>query len=276
MPTRATKHPDDFDLVAYAGGKLRTRDRGPIEDHLADCAQCVTRLDALMRQAKPDPLLRRLRAAGGSNAVTDATPLPGSLAAESWPEVVRQLAAVAHPNLLMPQAAGAAVALPPGGIDLHAVACAENRPAVAVVCDYARQAADGLAAAHARGVTHGDLRLADLLLFDQVTVRVTGFHRYRLWSGSPPAAPAADIAALGRCFAALLSGRAYRAGLASSPEAGLEKSLPPDVYRVLSRFAADAPKPFVTMAEVAAALAAISPPPGPRRAWWQRLFAANR
>ena len=268
MPTPVTQHPDDFDLLAYAGGKLRTRERGPIEDHLADCGRCVARLDALLKCATPDPLLRRLRVAGESRPA-DQTPLPGSLAAASWPEVVRQLAAVAHPNLLMPALADPT---PADGIDFHALACAENRPAVPTVCDYFRQAATGLAAAHARGVVHGDLRLADLVLFGQATVRVKGFERARLRNRPPPSDPTADIVALGRCFAALLTGRAYGTALETAPAAGLERSLPPDVYRVLRRFTSDGPKRFATMAEVAKGLEALAPRTGKRPTWWQRRF----
>ena len=270
MPPLTTQHPDDFDLLDYAGGKLRTRDRGPVEAHLTDCARCVTRLDALMRRAAPDPLLARLRAARGTAAVADPTPLPDTLTPSSWPDIVRQLAAVTHPNLSMPEASGVRGGVTPVGIDFHALACAENRPAVATVCDYFRQAALGLAHAHARGVPHGDLRLADFVLFDQATVRVTGFDRARVWAESPPGPVAADLAAFGRCFAALLSGRTYRTGLSSSPEEGLERSLPPDVYRVLARFSPDNPKRFATMDAVAAALTALTE--AKRPTWWQRLF----
>lgn len=272
MPPQTTQHPDDFDLLDYAGGKLRTRDRGPVEAHLADCTRCVTRLDALMRRAEPDPLLSRLRAARAATAVADPTPLPGSLTPSPWPEVVRQLAAVSHPNLLMPEVGGRGEPAP-AGIDFHALACAENRPAVAVVCDYFRQAALGLAAAHAGGVPHGDLHLADFVLFDQATVRVTGFERSRVWAESPPAPATADLAAFGRCFAALLSGRTYRTGLSSSPEAGLERSLPADVYRILARFSPDNAKRFATMDAVAEALTALAD--GVRPTWWRRLFPAK-
>ena len=271
MPSPVTQHPDDFDLLAYAGGKLRTRDRGPVEDHLADCGRCVARLDSLLKYATPDPLLRRLRVAGESRPAADQTPLPGSLAAASWPEVARQLAAVVHPNVLMPAAIDGDPA-PADGIDLHALACAQNRPAVPTVCDYFGQAAAGLAAAHARGVVHGDLKLADLILFDQATVRVKGFERARLWNRPPPADPAADLVALGRCFAALLTGRAYGTAVEVAPAASLEKSLPPDVFRVLSRFSTGSPKRFVTMAEAARAFAALASRAGARRTWWQRRF----
>ena len=283
MPSPATQHPDDFDLLAYAGGKLRARDRDPIEFHLAACGRCVARLDALMMYATPDPLLRRLRSFGDSKAEAEAdpTPVPGSVAAESWPALVRQLAAVGHPNLLMPRPAdrtgtGTGQEPPPAdGIDFHALACAQNRPEVALVCDYFRQAAVGLAAAHAEGVVHGDLKLADLRLFGRATVRVTGFLDARVRAGPPPD-PAGDIVALGRCFAALLSGRAYGTGHAESPSSGLDRTLPPEVFRVLSRLtAADPAKRYATMAEAAADLASLVAPAGERRPWWRRTFGSN-
>ena len=277
MPSPATQHPDDFDLLAYAGGKLRARDRGPIEFHLADCGRCVTRLDALMKYATPDPLLRRLRSVGDAKAEADPTPVPGTVAAASWPALVQQLAAVGHPNLLMPHPADGPRPEPPpaDGIDFHALACAQNRPDVRLVCDYFRQAAVGLAAAHAQGVVHGDLKLADLRLFGRATVRVTGFLDARLRAGPPPD-PAGDLVALGRCFAALLSGRAYGTDHAESPSSGLDRTLPPDVFRVLLRLtAADPAKRYATMAEAADDLASLVAPAGERRPWWRRAFGAQ-
>ncbi len=277
MPSPATNHPDDFDLLAYAGGKLRARDRGPIEFHLADCGRCVTRLDALMKYATPDPLLKRLRAVGDPQAEADPTPVPGTPAAAAWPALVRQLAAVGHPNLLMPHPGDGTPPEPPpaDGIDFHALACAQNRPEVRLVCDYFRQAAAGLAAAHAQGVVHGDLKLADLRLYSRATVRVTGFLDARLRDGPKPEA-SGDIVALGRCFAALLSGRAYGTGHAESPSAGLDQTLPPEVYRVLLRLtSADPAKRYATMAEAADDLASLVAPVGERRPWWRRVLGAK-
>ena len=274
MPSPVTQHPDDFDLLAYAGGKLRIRDRGPIEFHLADCGRCVARLDALLQYATPDPLLRRLREAGGPKAESDPTPLPGTAAAASWPALVRQLAAVGHPNLLMPQPADgpSPEPVPADGIDFHALACAENRPDVRRVCDYFRQAAAGLAAAHAKGVVHGDLKLADLRLYGRATVRVTGFLDARLRGGPPPEA-SGDVVALGRCFAALLTGRAYGTEHAATPSSGLDQTLPPEVYRVLIRLTSDdAAKRYATMAEAADDLASLVAPVGERRPWWRRAL----
>ena len=139
------------------------------------------------------------------------------------------------------------------------------------------QALEGLAAAHARGVVHGDLKLSDLKLFDRDTVRVMGFLTARLRSGPPPSDPAQDVLALGRCFAAMLSGRTYGKGQSAplSPARDLEKSLPPAVYQVLIRLTAEDPaRRYPTMADAADALAKLVPTPvGQPRAFWRRLFA---
>jgi len=337
MPANALSHPDDGDLLAYAAGRLRARLRVPVEAHLAECARCVGRLDALLTRAKPDPLLARLRLAGGAKSVTDATPFTGGAAA-TWPLApapatpvaaaatyellpgvrqvrggvarqarqspgdsvvtvtfplpdaldspedrervaaqVRVLNAVAHPNVAMPRAlvrvgdAWGVVSDDADGIDLHALACADNRPGEALACDYVRQAARGLAAAHAAGVAHGDLKLADLLLFDRRTVRVAGFLAARLRPGPPPD-PAADLPALGRCLAALLTGRASGAGLADAPPGYFARWHPQEVARVLGRLASDDPaRRYATMADAADDLADLAPPP-PRRPLWRRLF----
>lgn len=251
MTTPLTHHPDDFDLLAYAGGKLRARDRGPIELHLTDCGRCVARLDALMRHATPDPLLQRLRSVGVPRPLADPTPVLGSAAAP-------------------PDSAPDAVFIE--SIDFHALACAENRPDVQAVCDYFRQAAACLAAAHAQGAVHGDLKLADLRLVGRATVRVTGLPEARQQTGPTPD-PAGDIVALGRCFAALLTGRAYGTGHAATPSSGLDQTLPPEVYRVLFKLTATDPaKRYATMAEAADALASLIAPVGKARPWWQRVF----
>ena len=344
MPADATRHPNDADLLAYAAGRLRARNRAPIEAHLTECDRCVGCLDVLLARDKPDPLLKRIRAVGGPKTVSDPTPFTGRPQAalvlglsgvyrvappeftyelipgrrhvlagvvqqareqpggkvvtvtflspdptrtpagrERVVELLRQLYAVEHPNLLMPRSirlvgeAWGIVSDAADGIDFHALACAENRPGVDRVCDYVRQAAAGLAAAHARGVVHGDLKLSDLKLFDRATVRVMGFLTARLRSGPPPSDPAQDVLALGRCFAAMLSGRTYGKGQSAplSPARDLEKSLPPAVYQVLIRLTAEDPaRRYPTMADAADALAKLVPTPvGQPRAFWRRLFA---
>ena len=339
MPTDVTIHPTDVDLIAYAGGRLRVRHRVPIEAHLAECDQCVGRLDSMLARAKPDPLLKRIRSVGGPKTVGDPTPFTGEVLdftgvhrvapaeftyelflggrrvpagvvrqAREYPGgkvvsvtflapdpartpagrervvgTVRDLDAVVHPNVSMPRAvrpfgdAWGVVSDDADGIDFHALACAQNRPGVTLVCDYFRQAAAGLAAAHARGVVHGDLKLADLVLIDRATVRVTGFLAPRLRPGPPPADAALDVLALGRGFAAMLSGRTYGTSqsVPLSPARDLEKSLPPEVYQVLMRLTAEDPaRRYPTMADAADALAKLVPTPvGRRRAFWRRLFA---
>jgi hypothetical protein len=342
MPADATRHPNDANLLAYAAGRLRARNRAPIEAHLGECDRCVGRLDILFARAKPDPLLKRIRAVGGPKTVSDATPFTGRPQAalvqglsgvhrvappeftyalipgrrhvlagvvqqareqpggkvvtvtflspdptrtpagrERVVELLRQLYAVEHPNLLMPRSvrlvgeAWGIVSDDADGIDFHALACAVNRPGVERVSGYFHQAAAGLAAAHASGVVHGDLELSDLKLFDRATVRVMGFLTARLRSGPPPSDPAQDVLALGRCFAAMLSGRTYGKGQTAtpySPGADVKKSPPTQLDRVLSRFAADSPEPFATMAEAAEALAKLASR-GRRQSFWHRLFA---
>ena len=343
MPADVTRHPNDTDLLAYAAGRLRARDRAPIEAHLTECDPCVGRLDVLLARDKPDPLLKRIRAVGGPKTVSDPTPFTGGprpavvlglsgvhrvespeftyalmpgrrhvlagvvqqarehpggkVVTVTFPspdptrtpagrervvELLRQLSAVEHPNLLMPRSirlvgeAWGIVSDDADGIDFHALACAENRPGVDRVCGYVHQAAAGLAAAHARGVVHGDLKLADLKLFDRATVRVAGFLTARLRADPPPSDPARDVLALGRCFAAMLSGRPYAKGQPASPYspgAGVKKSLPPEVDRVLSRLTADDPAHrYANMAEAAEALAKLTST-GRGKSFWHRLFA---
>lgn len=339
MPTDVTKHPGDVDLLAYAGGRLRVRYRVPIEAHLAECDQCVGRLDSLLARAKPDPLLKRIRAVGGARTVTDPTPFTGGLlvlndvhraeqseftyellpggrhvlagvvhqarehpsgkiVSVTFPDpdpartpagrervvgIVRDLDAVEHPNVSMPRSVRpfgdvwGIISDDADGIDLHALACAQNRPGVGLVCDYFRQAAAGLAAAHARGVVHGDLKLADLMLIDRTTVRVTGFLTPRLRPVPPTADAALDVLALGRGFASMLSGRTYGTSqsVPLTPARDLEKSLPPAVYQVLMRLTDEDPvRRYPTMADTAEALAKLVPTPGGRRrTFWRRLFA---
>ena len=57
-------------------------------------------------------------------------------------------------------------------------------------------------------------------------------------------------------------------------DAQLQAGNPPDVFRVLSRFSTGSPKRYVTMAEAAKALDALTPRSGKRPTWWQLLFGS--
>ena len=72
---------------------------------------------------------------------------------------------------------------------------------------FAANVCAALAAAHRRGVTHGHLTSANVLLAIDGQVKVTDF---RLAQAATPAAandPAADLRGVGRCMAAMLTGR---------------------------------------------------------------------
>jgi tRNA A-37 threonylcarbamoyl transferase component Bud32 len=91
-----------------------------------------------------------------------------------------------------------------------------------------------LAAAHEQGFTHGHLTLTNVLLAIDGRVKVTDF---RLAQAAQPQAsvpdPAADLRGLGRCLAAMLTGREPVAG----KPVGLHPGIPAELATVVVRVA---------------------------------------
>jgi eukaryotic-like serine/threonine-protein kinase len=95
-----------------------------------------------------------------------------------------------------------------------------------------------VAAAHAQGITHGHLVPANVLLAIDGRVKVTDF-RLAL-AGFPPggiADPAADLRALGRCLAAMLTGQKP----ASAEPVGPGPTVPAELAALVVRAAGDRP-----------------------------------
>ena len=75
------------------------------------------------------------------------------------------------------------------GTDLHAVVCARGPLPVSAACEYARQAALGLAHAHDKGLVHRDVKPSNLLLAaDGGVVKVLDLGLARLVDGDSTAA----------------------------------------------------------------------------------------
>jgi len=93
-----------------------------------------------------------------------------------------------------------------------------------------------LVAAHERGVTHGHLTLANVLLAIDGRVKVTDF---RLAQAARPQAsapdPSADLRRLGRCLAAMLTGREP----ASGEPVRLGPGVPAELVTIVARAAGD-------------------------------------
>ena len=104
-----------------------------------------------------------------------------------------------------------------------------------------------LAAAHRRGVVHGHLTPANVLLAIDGQVKVTDF---RLAQAARPLAagsdPAADLQGVGRCLAAMLTGREP---VADAP-IGLGSEVPAELAAILLRAAGDLQPTYRSAAEL--------------------------
>jgi eukaryotic-like serine/threonine-protein kinase len=104
-----------------------------------------------------------------------------------------------------------------------------------------------LAAAHERGVTHGHLTLANVLLAIDGQVKVTDF---RLAQAATPSAavsdPGADLQGIGRCVAAMLTGREPAAG----EPIGLGPAVPAELAAIVLRAAGDLETAYRSAAEL--------------------------
>jgi serine/threonine-protein kinase len=142
----------------------------------------------------------------------------------------------------------------PDGEDLDA-RIERDPPAYREALDICTRVAEALAAAHAAGVTHGNLERSKIHLTSG-GVKVTGFETGTLTSGPP--AEAADVFSLGVVLSACLS-----ASLAL--DARSLTSLPQGVARLRWRCCAVAPEDRPTAAEAAAVLSSADRPPDTAR-----------
>ena len=206
----------------------------------------------------------------------DPTRSPGGR--ERVVQILRQLYAVDHPNLSMPRAielfgeSWGIISDAEDAVNFHALACADSRPRGRPLYDAFRQAADGLATAHAKGVVHGDLRLPDLLLFPDGRVRVTGFLTPRLRHDAPSADPTLDIVALGHCLIAVITGQPHAIGSLAPATPSLDLLTTEERQVVDAMISPKLAGGFASMAEVARALTNLARPPQPPRNFWQRLL----
>jgi tRNA A-37 threonylcarbamoyl transferase component Bud32 len=122
-----------------------------------------------------------------------------------------------------------------------------------------------VAAAHARGIAHGHLVPANVLLTIDGQVKVTDFRLAQAaLAAGDPAGPAGDVRALGRCLAAMLTGREPAGGEAVR----LGPTVPAELATIVARAAGgrDDTEGYRSAAEVgqdlAGLLAAARPGPG--------------
>ena len=104
-----------------------------------------------------------------------------------------------------------------------------------------------LAAAHARGVAHGHLTSSNVLLTIDGRVKVTDF---RIAQAAFPSGaltdPAGDLAGLGRCLAAMLTGREPAAGT----PIGLGPQVPAELAAVVNRTTGDPQSSYGSAADL--------------------------
>jgi serine/threonine protein kinase len=104
-----------------------------------------------------------------------------------------------------------------------------------------------LAAAHGRGVAHGHLTPANILLAIDGQVKVTDFGLAQAARSSAPASdPAADLQGVGRCLAAMLTGREP---VADAP-IGLGPGVPAELAAIVHRAAGDPDSGYRSAAEL--------------------------
>lgn len=201
-----------------------------------------------------------------------ATPDPDRFAARA-----REASTIAHPHLAHLLDAGIT-----DGQPFAAVEPFDGRPLselvrdigpmpTALACTFARQAADALAAAHARGLAHGDVR-ADRLwvgpLVESARSRRADGRPLRRPAGNAAAklfdlgltatsepSPEDDVAGLGGTLAFLLAGRPLTAGELRS----VRPDLPPELADLIEQTTAADGRP--TAADLSIRLGAFAVPP---------------
>lgn len=104
-----------------------------------------------------------------------------------------------------------------------------------------------LAAAHGRGVVHGHLTLANVLLAIDGQVKVTDFRLAQAATSSAAGGdPAADLQGVGRCLAAMLTGREPAAGAPIR----LGSEVPAELAAIVLRAAGDLDSAYRSAAEL--------------------------
>jgi serine/threonine protein kinase len=116
----------------------------------------------------------------------------------------------------------------------------------------AAQVCAALAAAHGRGLAHGHLTPANILLGIDGQVKVTDFGLAQAARSSAPASdPATDLQGVGRCLAAMLTGREP---VADTP-IGLGPEVPAELAAIVHRTAGDPDSAYRSAAELGQDLA---------------------
>jgi eukaryotic-like serine/threonine-protein kinase len=209
---------DDTSAAALLEVSLPEAERDRIEQHLDDCAACRTLVSHLVRArpARPsadrspslaEPLLGRYHITGlcgvGSMGVVFASHdaqlhrevalklVRSSGSPERLIREARALAQLDHPNVVAVHDAGADGERVFVAMDLiRGVTLTRwlevERP-VRVVLEHLVQAARGLAAAHAAGLIHRDVKPDNILVGEDGRVRITDFGLARAAAGEEPA-----------------------------------------------------------------------------------------
>ncbi len=319
------------DLVALAEGRLPDAAREALWVHLDGCASCAEVVAHLAGYQPARAALGRyqLRGVVGEGAmgvvhqawdpqlqrrVAIKVVRPERDDAEAQARMVREaqaLARVAHPNVVAVFDAGVdgdAVWVATELVDGEALATWQTGRAPAQIVDAWVQVGRGLAAAHAVGVVHRDVKASNCLVGLDGRVRVADFGLARVGAGasasaaSPGAAADASAAALASTASAIVGTPAYmapeqRAGRVDAradqyalcvslaealgagrpgPEARPRVPALPAVEQVLARgLHRDPAARFVDMDALAAALAAASGASTSRRLSTRRVIGVG-
>lgn len=183
----------------------------------------------------------------------------------------RAVAALGHPNIVSVYGAGIDSGHPYQVLELvegPSLAAVLGRGALPVgqAVDIARQVCRAVAAAHAAGVVHGDLRPDNVLLAPGGLVKLSDFGIAHLrYAGA--ADPGTDLYGLGRLLYAMLSGAHVADELPADPPSALYRwrpDLPPELVTLIGDLLAGAP---VGVDEVSSRLAEVAgdaaPPAAP-------------
>lgn len=207
-------------------------------------------------------------------------------ARQAFQDGVRAAGRLAHPNIVTAYDAGELHERPylvlefVDGPNLGALVRQRGPLPVVEACEFARQAAAGLQHAHEKGMAHGDLKPANLLVARPtpsapLTLKIADFgvpkagrgatgYAAPEWLGpSPaPAGPRADLYSLGCVFYFLLTGRPPFAGREEAPPLlQLRPDAPPEVAAVVHRLLAKNPAArFASAAELLTRLDVVCVP----------------